>query len=439
MPSSTGASHGKLGGRLSGGSRASTRLAKMPVVRVQGVVAPSTTPSTPAPFSAPAEAAQAAASEMIQLFEFSPGTCKKAMIVAGTAAAAAVSAYSQHLSVQRMQLSSSGSGLSANARGKLPVAAVPMPEADDDEEVEAQRPAPSLTGHARGTLVVVKPKSTYGAGTDYTFTTVCALGQKLRDGKLKMSDFDKKKVNGQLVHAVPRTTMVRWVKDDDKVMKAKGGVGIEGQPHWVVERDVRRRTALTTPGPGPVLGSAEIPLMLEFSTGAKHGWQYHEDDVADIILETLIEMEAVDPVTKQPYHERSRIDTLVKGFFQRCEARGIRFTFRGGRKLGLQRALRSSWQILDDYGKKVASPALLAFQKTHKVKLGLLDVGNFDEAQVDLCDFAQSGNFLCVDGFGNNVVVPYDQSPHFTIKWGFIGTTVRSSARCLHARARSLC
>ena len=44
--------------------------------------------------------------------------------------------------------------------------------------------------------------------------------------------------------------------------------------------------------------------------------------------------------------------------------------------------------------------------------------------QVDLCDFAESGTYLCFGPYGNNVIVPYEQSPHFTLKFGFMGKTL---------------
>jgi hypothetical protein len=41
--------------------------------------------------------------------------------------------------------------------------------------------------------------------------------------------------------------------------------------------------------------------------------------------------------------------------------------------------------------------------------------------QVDLCAFAERGIFLCLEGYGNNIIVPFEQSPHFTLIWGHIG------------------
>ena len=40
---------------------------------------------------------------------------------------------------------------------------------------------------------------------------------------------------------------------------------------------------------------------------------------------------------------------------------------------------------------------------------------------VDLCDFAQVGMSLILRTHGRNLVVPFEQCPHFTIEWGFIG------------------
>ena len=52
----------------------------------------------------------------------------------------------------------------------------------------------------------------------------------------------------------------------------------------------------------------------------------------------------------------------------------IVFIYSNGRKLGLQRSIKSNWEALDHYGRVVATPALVAFQKRHGVKLTLLDV-----------------------------------------------------------------
>ena len=160
--------------------------------------------------------------------------------------------------------------------------------------------------------------------------------------------------------------------------------------------------------------------MHAFGTAAKKNSPFMEEEISSILLTTLMELKLKHPVTKQVYDRQSDISTLLAGFLDRCKEKGVPLNFRQGRKLGLQRHLRSNWETLDSYCKKVASPALIAFQKEHGA-MTEEDVGNFDEAMVDLTDYGDKGNYLVLDCFGKNVVVPYEQSPHFTLKWGFIG------------------
>ena len=163
--------------------------------------------------------------------------------------------------------------------------------------------------------------------------------------------------------------------------------------------------------------------MHAMATAAKKGWPYAEEEIAGLIRDTAIQLGAVDPVKKQPYHEGSDVSTLVSQFLRRCGEKGVPLVLKGGRKLAIQRWMKSSWEILDGYGKQTATPALRAFQEKHG-KLTLEDVGNFDEAMVDLCDFAETGNVLVIDLGGTNVIVPFEQCPHYTIKIGFIGKTL---------------
>jgi hypothetical protein len=128
--------------------------------------------------------------------------------------------------------------------------------------------------------------------------------------------------------------------------------------------------------------------------------------VHDVVRETCIRLQLVCPRTKKPYDEHTNINTLVENFLDRCLKKGVVLIWRNGRKLSLARALKSNWCVLAQYS-KLASRALLAFQTKHGVKLTLLDVGNFDECQLDLCDFAEKGCFLCFGPYGNNVIVPY--------------------------------
>ena len=208
--------------------------------------------------------------------------------------------------------------------------------------------------------------------------------------------------------------------------KLKGGV--KGQPHWLVERDVRRRTSLPqnggVKGGGTVLGGAEKVLCTKFARMAQQGMPYLTDEVHEIVRDTCMELELRDNTTGQPYHADSNVSTLVQNFIRRCEEEGIPLVGKFGTKLAKIRADSAHIEALilaRDNVIRHPESGLIKFQKDRKIKLTLLSVFNWDEAQVDLCDFASAGMFLMLDGWPNNVITPYDQSPHFTIITGFCG------------------
>ena len=51
----------------------------------------------------------------------------------------------------------------------------------------------------------------------------------------------------------------------------------------------------------------------------------------------------------------------------------------------------------------------------------LNDIFNLDESMLDLNDYATDGLYLMLDGWPNNVIVPFERAPHFTIILGFCG------------------
>ena len=51
----------------------------------------------------------------------------------------------------------------------------------------------------------------------------------------------------------------------------------------------------------------------------------------------------------------------------------------------------------------------------------LRDVGNYDEAFLDMCDYAGKDAFFVNDTSAPHVLVPYERSPHLTLVWGFLG------------------
>jgi hypothetical protein len=168
-----------------------------------------------------------------------------------------------------------------------------------------------------------------------------------------------------------------------------------------------------------VLGAAEDVLAVEMGRAAAKNQPYAEEEVTQLLLETAIKLKLVDPVKKQPYTIHSDIRWLAEGFKNRAMKAGVCFVLSNGRKLSRQRFFNANPETLASYAALV-NPELRAFQDLHG-KLGLEDVGNWDEAGVDLCDYAESGIYWCLKAFGNNVLVPYDQSPHFTLITGFAG------------------
>ncbi|KOO23543.1 hypothetical protein Ctob_002520 [Chrysochromulina tobinii] len=70
----------------------------------------------------------------------------------------------------------------------------------------------------RGTALVVVPTTSYGAGTDYFWEDVVAVARLLQSKKITSTDLRKKTADGTLLHRVPYSTMMGWIKDDDEVM-----------------------------------------------------------------------------------------------------------------------------------------------------------------------------------------------------------------------------
>ena len=165
--------------------------------------------------------------------------------------------------------------------------------------------------------------------------------------------------------------------------------------------------------------------MVDFGRMAQKGTPYLEEEIPDIIRLTAIELGVRDPVKHQPYTMDSNVTRLVEGFLRRCREHGVPFAPKVGRGLAMQRAAAQNVEGFIKYRDEVIrhpEDGVIAFQKKNGVKLGLNDVGNWDEGMVDLCDFAQKGgNYLFIQGLGEDVVIPFEQSPHFTIVTGFIG------------------
>jgi hypothetical protein len=146
---------------------------------------------------------------------------------------------------------------------------------------------------------------------------------------------------------------------------------------------------------------------------------YRYEELTELVRGTAMELGCVIKKTGSPYTQTTDVSTLVAAFVRRCAEAGVHFIEKHGRKLGLQRHVNQHYGPLKEYAKKF-NPALLAFQQEH-CKLGRRDVGNWDETGFDLCAFASMA-FLCLQRFGNQVVVPFEQSPHWTLVVGFVGS-----------------
>ena len=247
-----GGSYGRLGGQLSGASRARAALRNTQPVRV--VTEPlgsrkegSTRQQATHMFDANSVAAlaQALAFEQTQML-----TEK----VAALEAKLALQQQPQQqltLSLSAATASSSRAARSAR-RSSAPEAAQIRTDAGAQAQPATEPPraraasAPprvrgnseadkaALAGVRRGQNVIVKPRAGY---RKYTLEDVCELGQLIKDRKLTLRGLNARDKNGQPKYKVPRSTMQDWVKRDR-----------DGVPKWHVERDCRRRHSLPKPG-----------------------------------------------------------------------------------------------------------------------------------------------------------------------------------------------
>jgi len=286
----------------------------------------------------------------------------------------------------------------------------PVPRLDD------ARAFPPLV--PRGTIAVATLRGKYGARKTYDFSDIVSLAQRIEKKEVTLIDIKKDKSHGKF--KVPYSTMRDWLKDDALVMEKKGKRGVSGTPHWKVERDVRRRTELSKPGPGPVLGAGEKALVVKMADAANKGMPYSDEEIGDVLRDSAIKLKLKHPSDGKPYTLKSDVRSLTAGFLRRADEAGITFENKEGRSFARVRANSATLGILVKYRDDVVEPALALFQREQKVTLGLEDIINFDEAMLDLNDFAL-GNAYFLQNFGNNVVTPWERAPHITVVTGFAG------------------
>ena len=275
----------------------------------------------------------------------------------------------------------------------------PVPRLDD------ARAFPPLV--PRGTIAVATLRGKYGARKTYDFSDIVSLAQRIEKKEVTLIDIKKDKSHGKF--KVPYSTMRDWLKDDALVMEKKGKRGVSGTPHWKVERDVRRRTELSKPGPGPVLGAGEKALVVKMADAANKGMPYSDEEIGDVLRDSAIKLKLKHPSDGKPYTLKSDVRSLTAGFLRRADEAGITFENKEGRSFARVRANSATMGILVKYRDDVVEPALALFQREQKVTLGLEDIINFDEAMLDLNDFAL-GNAYFLQNFGNKRRVMNDPS-----------------------------
>jgi hypothetical protein len=247
---------------------------------------------------------------------------------------------------------------------------------------------------------------------------VCRAGAAIKSKSITLDSLTHPASDARREYVVPASSMRRWVK----MVPSRDGTLA---PLWLVERDERRRTSLPNSGGvkggGTVLGkAAEAKLILEIVEAAKARCPLTRDELEEIVRNLAIELKLKIAKTGQSYTALSDVSTLVTAFLVRAAKRGVYITEKTARKYAVQRLINQNRDSLTRYATKV-NPALKAFQRKHGVKLGLKDVGNWDETGLDLCAFASSMSYLFLKFFGNEVAVPFEQSPHMTVVVGFTG------------------
>jgi hypothetical protein len=265
------ASSGRTGGRIGGGTRARTALATVPRVRVVGPAAQAAPAAETGPAGldlAAAAVVRATVAGLGAMMRLSDADQRLASIAAAAAVAAMQAAQMQ---LPAPAPTAAPAPSSSTAAGKRPVGRALALAGPPSARAPVPRPlgpacpaAPvTLSGNQRGTAVVVVPAAKYlaGAKDGYDWKDVCRVGKLIMDKKISKSDLDQKDANGKPKYGVPRTSMTQWLKDDADVMEGHGLRGVKGKPHWLVERDVRNRTALAKAG-APTVSAGPAPAHL---------------------------------------------------------------------------------------------------------------------------------------------------------------------------------
>ena len=185
----TGAANGRTGGKLGGGIRARNTLKALPRVKIVGAIAQSSGGSTRAllsPASPPGTVGVAAASRAImmmgQALELTPtrmGLAQQVAVAAVAAQQAASSSFSAPPSVPAAQ--PRGNAGKHTLALVTPASSKPVAKRPAACRAPDSVPTTGLAAGKRGTMVVVQPKSSYGANKTFFWADVVAVGQLIKE------------------------------------------------------------------------------------------------------------------------------------------------------------------------------------------------------------------------------------------------------------------
>ena len=102
-----------------------------------------------------------------------------------------------------------------------------------------------LAAAPRGSVMKVHVKGKYAARDSYDIGDVVRLSKALDAKTIKLDWLHPSNPNHDpATMNVPRSSIVRWRRDDAEVMREKGERGVAGVPHWRAHTEIRRQTSL---------------------------------------------------------------------------------------------------------------------------------------------------------------------------------------------------
>ena len=207
--------------------------------------------------------------------------------------------------------------------------------------------AAKLGNRKRGEEVLVVAKGKYNT-SGYTFDDVTRLCSAVAEGGIKLAWLrPEHDMHDPATMNVPYGTIKRWGTDDDTILRRSQQRGVLGEPHWKVERDVRRRTSLDSGGGyngtgEPMLGKAEEGMMVWMADQAKRGTPATRLDAEGVLRDAAITLGCKISTTGQSYTINTDVRKMTDAFLIRCKERGVPFVEKKGQGLSLQRAQAAS-------------------------------------------------------------------------------------------------